>query len=157
MLPRRARIFEFALTAAFVGSCAYYLLAALQRVEEDAERIIVEATIRNVNTGLRYAQAQLIVQGRENEIAALYGGPPVRWLERPPLSYLELEHAGAADFLPGRWVWDRRAGLLTYTPRRLAGLTIDGASVLQWRWSAEGKLSLRAGLQPVREYRWQPG
>lgn len=155
MLPKRAKLFEFSVAVAVIGVCSFFLLSALQRIEEEAERVIVEATIQNVNTGARYAQAQLIVQGRESEVFALYAGSPVRWLERPPPQYVELERAGESDFVPGRWVWERQSGVFSYKPRQRTGLKIAGAEVLQWRWSAGGVMSLRAGLQPVRQYLWR--
>ena len=154
MLPQRAKLFEFSAAVAVIGLCAYFLLATLQQMEEEAERVVVEATLRNINTGVRFAQAQLIVQGRERELVALYSGSPVQWLERPPPDYVELDRVSDADYLPGRWVWEKQSGTLSYTPRQGARLKIDGGSMLQWRWNSGTIKSLRAGLQPVRPYEW---
>lgn len=125
------------------------------RVQEDAERLVVEATISNVNASVRVAQAQLIIQGREAEIPALFSDSPARWLENPPPGYVEVDTIGPATLRSGGWVWERRSGVLHYLPRLKSGLVVDGGESLQWTWVRGGMSSLRSGLQPVRQYRWR--
>lgn len=153
-MPRRVKLFEFSVAVVVIGAVAWFLQAELLRIEEDAERLMVETTIRNVNTGVRFAQAQLIVQGRESEIPGLFSGSPLRWLETPPADFVERDQIGAEDLAPGRWVWERRSGVLHYTPRLRAGLVISGGNDLQWQWVAAGGTSGRTGLQAAKLYRW---
>lgn len=142
---------------------ALYLIGALARIEAEVEKLAVEATVRNMNSGLRLAQAELITQGRENERAALALHNPVDWLASPPVDYAgEADAVDPARLAAGSWAWERRSRTLYYRPRRSTGLRVDGAGEsLGWHVVAAGG-GVTAGrpgmlrLEAVRVYEWRP-
>lgn len=156
--PQRARLFEFAVGVAVIAVAALFLLDALARIEEQAEKLVVEATVRNIDSGLRLAQAELITQQRENERAALLRVNPVGWLERPPEGYIgEADGVDPEALAAGQWVWDRRARILIYRPRRGGALKVEGgAGWLGWRIVAAGQALGTLRVEGLRAYEWRP-
>lgn len=160
-LIKRTRTLEFWLVVAVSGIIVGFLLLALLRAEEQAERLVVEATVRNMNSGLRWKEAELMTQGRENERPALLQENPVRWLEKPPTGYREIDRVVFGGVEAGRWVWDRTRKRLYYRPRYATGLhVVGGGDVLEWRVAAAGDVNaLRPGtlrVEAVSVYEWKP-
>jgi len=145
--PKRGKLLEFSLAVVVIGICGHFLLAALWRAQGEAERVMVESTVRNVNSAVRMAQAQLIVQGREGEVPGLFAGSPARWLEAPPAEYVEVEREADVKHSPGRWVWVRQAGVLYYTPRHREVLVAAENGALAWRWNSGRSISFQSGLK----------
>ena len=133
--PKRGKLLEFSLAVVVIGIAGYFLLAALWRVQAEAERTMVESTIRNVNSAVRMAQAQLIIQGRESEVPGLFAGSPARWLEAPLPGYIEVEREGDVTHTAGGWVWVRQTGVLYYSPRHHEALGVAGGGAVAWRWT----------------------
>ena len=67
-----------------VGLIAVGLISALGDATEQAERQIVELTIRNMRTGMQRAMGEALMHQREGEMASWAGSNPVRWLDSPP-------------------------------------------------------------------------
>jgi hypothetical protein len=161
-LPRRARMLDFAIAAALIGAASLFLLNALSRLQEGAEKTFVEMSIRNLNSGLLLRQSELMIEGRENEFHKLPQENPVDWLPVPLEGYTSVAGCGAPAALPeAHWCWDARAKRLHYRPRRHAGLKIQGgASILMWRVQAPADPSaIRPGtlrIVPATPYEWSP-
>lgn len=160
--PRRARLLEFAMAAAFIGVASLFLIDAMSDLQEEAERLTVETTVRNMNSGLFLRQAELMISGRERELPKLALGNPVEWLEAPPPGYSG--ERGCADSGPsaaGEWCWNAAARRLHYRPRRTDSLKVEGGRpILTWRVHAPADPSaIRPGSMRVvaeRSYDWRP-
>lgn len=144
--PKRGKLLEFSVAVVVIGICGYFLLAAVWQAQGEAERVMVESTVRNINSAVRMAQAQLIVQGREGEIQSLFSGSPARWLESPPPGYAEIDQLRSGVIAAGSWVWVRQTGVLYYRPRHRESFAVDHGEALVWQWSAGSVVSFRSGL-----------
>lgn len=152
---------EFAVVASALAVLAGSLLTALLYYEELAEATVVQLTIRNIRSGLRYQIADRLVAGRTAEIGQLLGANPVSWLERPPDGYLGIVRTGSVRSLPaGSWFYDIDRGEIGYVPKLSFHLVAEpgGRSILRWRMQAlrsptpgevEGLM-----LVTVSPYRW---
>ena len=158
---RRSRLLEFAVASTCIGIASLFLLNELSQLQEEAERLTVESTVRNMNSGLFMRQAKLMVSGRERELPALVLENPVEWLESPPGGYDPATGCGdAGPAEAGHWCWDASARRLHYRPLRAGGLKVDGdVPILTWRVHASGDPSVvRPGSLRVvadRGYTWQ--
>lgn len=161
-LPRRARLFEFAAAAASIALVSLLLLDSLGTVQEEAERLAVEITIRNMNSGLYLEQAALLTAGREAELPRLVLRNPVDWLEAPPAGYIGATSCTAPGRLdPGQWSWDPALRQVCYRPRRADGLKLAGElPLLVWRVQAPvDPRAVRPGsirVVPAVGYTWRP-
>ncbi|WIM05199.1 MAG: hypothetical protein OHM77_10900 [Candidatus Nitricoxidivorans perseverans] len=144
---------EFSVTVAVIGAIATVFLAKVLEAQELGERAKVEATVRNVQAGLRWAMAEALMRGEEDRVAELPGSNPVRWLERPPAGYLGEFDGVSAAASSGAWYFDRRRAELAYRPRLDRHLAIeDGGGELRWRIApgkGAGQPALRGGASPV--------
>lgn len=163
--PARSRLLEFSLAVAVIVVLAAVLLQALVQVEADAERTVVEATVRNMDSGLRLVQAQQITQQMEKQRAGLLRENPMAWLEKPPPDYAgAFERIDPERLERGRWAWDRGALTLYYRPRRDEGLkTSVGNGWLAWQVKAPGGRTAKADaplgilrIEAKFAYVWRP-
>jgi len=93
-------------------------LDKFQGYQENAERAVMRTTLASFKTALQLKVAELLIERRGTEIAALQGQNPVTWLEEPPSNYLGAFPAGEAREKPaGNWYFDTSAGELVYLPR----------------------------------------
>jgi hypothetical protein len=157
--PRRARLLEFAVAVAAIGVVSLLLLEALFDAQAEAEKLTVESTVRNMNSGLVLAQAALLVAGREAELPGLRARNPFGWLESLPAGYVGAALPAALE--PGGWCWDAAAGLVVYRPRHEGGLKVaDGVPLLRWRVqaSADPQVMRPGALRIVAAvgYEWRP-
>ena len=150
--------FEFVLTLAVIAVLVWFALERLQWVEEYSEMTVVDATVRNVASGLRYAMSEAIIEGREGSVGGWTGSNPATWLAQRPAGYLG-EFAGTpAAVAAGDWWFDSVQRQLCYLPK-LAAHLVAGASSgeLCWRVEAAGgkgvtPASTRVVATPP--YRW---
>ena len=118
----------------------------------------VEGTLRNAETGLRYALAERINRGEEKRIAELVGSNPVSLLAKEPDGYVG-EVVAERQVPPGSWAYDRNRRELCYRPRLSGELQLEGGEQLL-RWRIEAADDTTAGpptwarLVPVSRYRW---
>ncbi len=141
------------------------LLNRLGFYQEAAEKAAMESTARVVKTGLQIRLAELIIENRQGEAAALETEDPVQWLEKKPANYGGAYHEPAQ---PGTWYFDGQARQLVYVVNTGSRLELDGqADTKQVRFRArllKDRLQLAGGgpvegvtgvtLQPVLPYRW---
>ena len=103
-----------------VGLIAVGLISALGDATEQAERQIVELTIRNMRTGMQRAMGEALMHQREGEMASWAGSNPVRWLDSPPAGYRgECSTAESRALSGGEWCFERGRRELVYRPRNL--------------------------------------
>jgi general secretion pathway protein G len=131
--------FEFAVVAVLLAILAGLLLRWVVEYQERAEKTVVELTLRNLRSALRWQVGQRMIHGGAADLAQLAGANPVAWLDRPPPGYLG-ELAGPANERSGggNWYFDNAAGELAYVPNLSAHLAVHrrGAGELRWQLRA---------------------
>ncbi len=152
---------EFSVVASVLAVLAGSLLTALLYHEELAEATVVQLTIQNIRSGLRYQIADRLVAGRTSEIGQLLGANPLSWLERSPDGYVGGVPAGSVRSLPaGSWFYDIDRGEIGYVPKLSFHLVAEsgGRAILRWRMQAlrSATPSEVEGLMlvTVTPYRW---
>lgn len=151
--------FQF-LTMLVVTVVALAFMLGLRELGEDLERAQMEATVRNINSGLQQQVAHLVASGQEARLTELAGTNPVPWLEAPPPGYRGEAESLPADMATGTWLFLRDSGELVYRPAARRRLEIDGPpGLLRWRIqraTMPRRLLLTGGLAlaPTVEYRW---
>ena len=152
--------FEFLLVVVVISLLSLVALDRLQEIQELSEMTVVEATLRNISSGLRYTMAEYLIHGEERRMAELVGSNPVRWLEHPPAGYLG-EYAAAPERLArGAWFFDTTRRELCYRPILDEHLVIAaGGPLLCWRIVSSGdpRVTDRVGavrVVAVPAYRW---
>lgn len=130
--PRSRSLFQFSVVLAVIGVAAIFLFDALYYVEEQAERTVMEATVRNMNSGVRMEAAIRVMRGQEASIPELVGADPVKWLENPPVGY---SGTCQPELAPGAWCFDAATREIVYRPRvdRHLEYLDPGRSGLRWR------------------------
>ena len=152
---------EFSVVASVLAVLAGSLLTALLYYEELAEATVVELTIENVRSGLRYQIADRLVAGRTPEIGQLLGANPVSWLERSPDGYVGIVRTGSVRSLPaGSWFYDIDRGEIGYLPKLSFHLVAEPGGRATLRWRMQALRSAMPGdveglmLVAVTPYRW---
>lgn len=152
---------EFSVVASVLAVLAGSLLTALLYYEELAEATVVQLTIENMRSGLRYQIADRLVAGRTPEIGQLLRANPVSWLQRSPEGYVGIVPAYSVRSLPaGSWFYDADRGEIGYMPKLSFHLAAEHGerAILRWRMQA-----LRSStpaeveglaLVSVTPYRW---
>ena len=130
--------FQAAVVFLILGALALILLRALNEVEEQAEKQVVDLTLRNMRTGMQYAMAEALMRQRESEIAAWAGSDPTRWLELPPAGYRgECSPEERRNLPEGTWCFESVSRELVYQPRNTKQLRDRGSghhcSQLAWQ------------------------
>lgn len=135
--------FQHAVLFVVAGLIAIALISALGDAKEEAERQIVELTIRNMRTGMQRAMGEALMRQREGEISSWVGSNPVRWLDSSPAGYRgECSEAESGALSGGEWCFQRGRQELVYRPHdidRLHELSGETKAVgrrcdlLRWR------------------------
>ena len=149
---------EFAVCVAVIGLAATVLLGAALYYEELGEKTEVDLTILNIRAGLRYQVADRMINGGMNELAALEGSNPVRWLERPPRNYVGQRRSADPEGIDGgQWCFDPDRRELHYRPRLHSFLSPE-LSLLRWRvvavFGTAGRGIESLALVNLEPHRW---
>lgn len=131
---------DFAVSTAIISVLAVFTIGALSRAQGQAEALLVDLTLRNMATGLRLKQLDLLLVGDARGMAALAGANPVAWLGAPPQHYLG-ERDTEPEVRGPAWFFDAGRRELVYRPG--AGSFPLPAGVAELRWRVE-----RAGGSP---------
>lgn len=111
--------FELVITISLISVLTGIFAQRFLYLQEYAEKTVMEATVVNIRSGLRYKLAELIVEERSSEIPALMNENPIQWLERPPENYVgEFEHPERAVIPSGSWYFNKRHKQLVYRLNR---------------------------------------
>lgn len=136
-MERGVSKFEFLVIVVVFGILGMVLLARLTEIEADAELTAVMLTVRNIQSGLRFAQAERIMRGEESHMAELLVADPRDFLD-PSKGWVVAAPEGAK----GDWRFDRVRHELAYRPRLKDAF--DGKDELRWRIegtpSADGRV-----------------
>ena len=132
-LPKRARQFEFGAAVVLIAALGLALLAALKSLQDEGERLAVELTIRNMNSGLFLLQAERVAAGRVEALRELAEQNPVDWLRSAPTGYVG-EQGCPEALAAGQWCWNPAQHQLYYFPQGGNWLKNGaGAPWLTWR------------------------
>jgi general secretion pathway protein G len=158
-------LFEFVIALIIISVLATVLLSRLGYYKEMLEKAAMEATLRNIKTGLQVQLAELIVTNRQSQAARLENEDPLQWLDEKPLNY---GGSYRAPPVAGTWYFDQGSRELVYVVNTGSRLELDtGTSPKQVRFRArllKDRLNLfgngvegvaGVSLLPVRPYRWQ--
>ena len=146
--PRSRSILEFSVILVVIGVAAAFFLDGLYYAQEQAERTVMEATVRNMGSGVKMEAAMRSIRGQEASIGELVGSNPVQWLENPPVGYSGLCEQ---QLVAGGWCFDAATHEIVYRPqvdRNLRYLE-PGRPGLRWRVGSVAEMAgRREGLPP---------
>jgi hypothetical protein len=153
--------FESSVVASVLAVLVGSLFTALLYYEELAEATVVQLTIENIRSGLRYQIADRLIAGRTPEIGQLLDANPVSWLERSPDGYVGIVRTASVGVLPaGSWFYDVDRGEIGYVPKLSFHLAAapGGRAILRWRMQALRSPTAREveglALVAATPYRW---
>ena len=160
-----ASLFEFVVVLIIISVLAAVLLNRLGYYKEMLEKAAMDATLRNIKTGLQVKLAELIVTNRQSQASRLESEDPLEWLDEKPLNY------GGSYRSPsnvGTWYFDAGTHELVYVVNAGNRLELDtDQAPRQLRFRVrlvKDRLTLFGNavesvtgvtLQPVKPYRWQ--
>ena len=155
-------LLEFSIVAAALVTIAGSLLTALLYYQELAEAMVVQMTVQNIRSGLRYQIAGRLVAGRTREMGQLLRDNPVSWLDSSPDGYVGMVRTDTVRTLPaGSWFYDVDRGEIGHVPKLSFYLAMEPPErekILRWRMQALRSLtpSEVEGLMlvTVSPYRW---
>ncbi|OGA20067.1 MAG: hypothetical protein A3G25_14160 [Betaproteobacteria bacterium RIFCSPLOWO2_12_FULL_63_13] len=152
---------EFSVVAAVLSVIAGSLLVASLYYEEMTESTVVQLTVRNMRSGMRYQIADKLIQGRTRELSAMVRANPVAWIDRSPEGYVGPVRHGDIGSLPkGSWFFDEDTRELGYIPKLSFHLSVERErrGILRWQVRAlksDGPSEVQGlMLIPVNPYRW---
>ena len=141
--------FQRAVLFVVLGLLAIGLISALGDAKEEAEKQIVELTIRNMRTGMQRAMGEALMHQREGEMASWVGSNPVHWLDTLPAGYRgECSTAESWALSGGEWCFERGRRELVYRPRNSDHLR-DSKGVMKAVGRRCDLLSWRVARAPV--------
>ena len=129
--PRSRSLLQVSVVVAIIVLLATVLLNALQYVQEKAEREVMEATVRNMEKGLKMEISARTIHGQEASFRELIGANPVQWLANPPQGYTGVCGPQRA---PGEWCYDGKTREMVYRPRFDRNLEFRAAGARELRW-----------------------
>lgn len=122
-----------------VGALSYAIVQAVSEARDEAERLVVDLTIRNMRTGMQLAIGEAIMQQRAQEVPDWEGENPVGWLGTLPTGYVgACRNQDSGKAVRRVWCFDEARRVLVYYPGsadRLIGSVGRGepCSRLVWR------------------------
>lgn len=154
-------LLELAVASIIIAVLAVLLLNRMQRYQEAAEKTVMETTVVNMRSGLRWRVAELMVQGRMDEMGRLSRESPVLWLEAPPSNYVgPVDNPEQQAIPPGSWYFDTTRRELVYLPDRSKYFRPgpDGEKAVRYRVTAtagqrNGQVE-GINISLVRPYDW---
>ena len=137
-----------------------WLVHTMRFYQELTEKTVIESTISNLRSGLRFKIADLILKGTAEKQAGLARSNPVLYAESPPKGYLG-EMRAPGDLPPGSWYYEQDKAELVYIPVLKSNLSLaDGSQParLRLRWqikSAGGELGgVSVDIELLTPYQW---
>jgi hypothetical protein len=148
---RGITVFEAAVALGVIAVFACFLLNALLRAQEMAERTAVQMTVMNLRSALRLQMAHYVINGQEAELTTLVGANPIRWMSPPPGYLGELVDVKESETKPGSWYFDSGKRELVYRPNLDSelGRSHGGSHMLRWRIQAGSQSGMLRGINLV--------
>lgn len=151
---------EVVLVVVILTVLAGWLLHTMRFYQELTEKTVVENTILNLRSGLRFRIADLIIKGEAEKQAALARSNPVNFAERPPAGYLG-EMRGPGNLPPGSWYYEQDSAELVYIPILHSHLFVTDSRqpespALRWqvRPSQGGGAGVAVDIESLTPYNW---
>ncbi len=139
---------------------AGWLLHTMRFYQELTEKTVVENSILNLRSGLRFRVADLIIRGEAEKQAALARTNPVLLAERPPAGYFG-EVRGPGNLPPGSWYYEQDRAELVYIPKLHSHLLVTDSRqpespVLRWqiRPGGGGGAGVVVDIELLTPYDW---
>lgn len=159
-VERGATKLELIVATLIISVLAAWLLHTMRFYQELTEKTVVENTIVNLRSGLRFKIADLILKGTPERQIELAGSNPVLYAENPPKGYLG-EMRAPRDLPPGSWYYEQDKAELVYIPVLKNNLSLaDGAQPeklrLRWQVRKAGKEAgaLAVDIELLTPYVW---
>ena len=106
---------ELMVVASILAVFAGLLLNRLLYYQEVAEKTNMEATVKALQSGLRFEMARSLMAGREIDYQQLSHENPMNWLEVKPPNYVGAFNAAPPDDTSsGSWYFDLSSRILVY-------------------------------------------
>ncbi len=129
--PRSRSLFQVSVVVVIIVLLVAILLNALHYVQEKAERTAMEATVLNMEKGLKMEISARDIRGQGASVRELIGANPVQWLANPPQGYSGICGPQRA---PGEWCYDGATREMVYRPRLDSSLEFRAAGARELRW-----------------------
>lgn len=127
-------LFELAVTVAIIGILAAALLSRVTLYQEQAERVAMENVVGVLRSALGMKAAQLMAQGRMNEVSKLLTINPMNLLAQKPANYLgEVDTPQIGKISPGYWYFNRKQLLLVYIARTGATFQVSNPPRFEYK------------------------
>jgi prepilin-type N-terminal cleavage/methylation domain-containing protein len=108
-------LIELIVVTSVVAVTAGVLLDRILHLQEMAERVAMQQTVRALRVSLQLQAANLIVKDRLEELPALAKQNPMKWLAQSPDNYAgEFISAGKENVAPGQWYFNPESKKLIY-------------------------------------------
>jgi hypothetical protein len=152
---RGSGLYEFVVAVIVISTLGYFLLQAIDYLQEAAEKTTFEQTVANIEAGLRFEAASRLARGQN--IRDLLEGNPMRWMRKLPTGYLgELPGRLSDAKKRGVWYYDKAVGQLVYvlskSDRFHAEKAVGAEIRLRIVRGPESAMDLK--LQAARPYTW---
>lgn len=148
--PRSRSLFQISVVVGIIVLLAAVLLNALNYVQEKAERTVMEATVLNMQSGLKMEISDRAIRGQGASARELIGANPVQWLANPPQGY---SGNCRPQRIPGEWCYDGTTREVVYRPRLDRNLEYrgSGAKELRWRVGLSNEIAVHQpdGSEPI--------
>ena len=108
-------LFEMVIVIVLLAILTGVFLQRILSLQEMTEKTVMEITVTNMRTGLRYKIAKLMIESGSQDFPPLLDENPINWLQKPPENYQgEFTSLSDKEILPGNWYFDTGAKLLVY-------------------------------------------
>lgn len=130
---RGATKVELVVVTIIISLLSIWLLHTLRFYQELTEKTVVESTIVNLRSGLRFKIADLIIKGTPERQSELLKTNPMTFLNSPPNGYMG-EMRAPKNVPAGAWYYEQDKGELVYIPKMSSHLDlVDGSQPETYR------------------------
>ncbi len=153
-------LLELMIVAGILAIFAGLLLNRLHYYQETAEKTNMEATVKALQSGLRFEMARALMAGQKIDFQRLIHENPMNWLEKKPPNYLGEYGSHMGDPARGGWYFDAAKRELIYLPALGDHFVPDSEGQIRVRYRVEllaGKSpseTVMARLKEVETYSW---
>jgi len=147
-------------SAIIIAVFAGLLLNRLHYYQEVVEKTNMEATVKALQSGLRFEMARTLMAGQKIDYRHLAQENPMSWLERKPPNYLGDYRRDAGALTKGAWYFDAVNRELIYLPALDGHFVPDSEGRKRVRYRVElvagkgGSEFVTARLKEVERYTW---
>jgi Tfp pilus assembly protein PilV len=158
--------FQGVVALTVLGVIVLGFVYTLIEMQERAEKLTVELTTRYMQTGVKLAVGEALLQGRSGEIRTWGGRNPVAFLAGPPQGYKgNCVAADVAALEAGVWCFDEKRRELLYRPRNQRHLKLkdvaagSSPAILRWRvilreQTVKESANINVSVQFATQYEW---